>query len=223
MQKIIGNMVFKKEKMRQSFMQEILNAADAAAYKQALEQQINRVGDRQTIKDYYRKYQETPTSGTPNDRVIEFSGVDMNLVIHEQVHERSPPPPDPNFVQRLFVLTNNGIQIMKTVPKSMQCSNCPADKFCPTGPIQDFCIRFANIETIVNFPQMPQRLVIRFKELKPDLFQRVAPKKDDKGEREIQIPLVPGSGGYKYQMTINIPTFTKAAKIYKNLLEIMQK
>ena len=109
MQKIIGNMVFKKEKMRQSFMQEILNAADAAAYKQALEQQINRVGDRQTIKDYYRKYQETPTSGTPNDRVIEFSGVDMNLVIHEQVHERSPPPLDPNFVQRLFVLTNNGI------------------------------------------------------------------------------------------------------------------
>ena len=33
MQKIIGNMVFKKEKMRQSFMQEILNAAGAAAYK----------------------------------------------------------------------------------------------------------------------------------------------------------------------------------------------
>ena len=33
MQKIIGNMVFRKEKMRQSFMQEILNAADSAAYK----------------------------------------------------------------------------------------------------------------------------------------------------------------------------------------------
>lgn len=136
--------------------------------------------------------------------MIEFSGVDMNLVIHEQVHEGSPPAPDPNFVQRLFVLTNNGIQIMKTIPKSMQCSNCPVYKFCPTGPIQDFCIRFANIETIINFPQMPQKLVIRFKELPADLFTR-------------------GSGGYKYQMTINIPTYTKAAKIYKNLLEIMQK
>ena len=90
---------------------------------------------------------------------------------------------------------------MKTVPKSMQCSNCPVYKFCPTGPIQDFCIRFANIETIINFPQMPQRLVIRFKELQPDLFQRDEKKTDDKGEREILIQkgnLVPGSGGYKY-------------------------
>ena len=51
---------------------------------------------------------------------------------------------------------------------------------------------------------MPQKLVIRFKEVRPDVF------KVDKG-------------GYKYQMTINIPTYTKAAKIYKNLLEIMQK
>ena len=46
MQKIIQNMVFKGQKMRQSFMQEILNAADSAAYKQALELQINRKDDR---------------------------------------------------------------------------------------------------------------------------------------------------------------------------------
>ena len=97
---------------------------------------------------------------------------------------------------------------MKTIPKTLQCSNCPVYKFCPTGPIQDFCIRFANIETIINFPQMPQKLVIRFKELRPDIFD---PNKDGY------------KGGYKYQMTINIPTYTKAAKIYKNLLEIMQK
>jgi len=84
---------------------------------------------------------------------------------------------------------------MKTIPKSLQCSNCPVHKFCPTGPIQDFCIRFANIETIINFPQMPQKLVIRFKEVRPDIFET-------------------GCGGYKFQMTINIPTFTKAAKIY---------
>lgn len=50
--------------------------------------------------------------------------------------------------------------------------------------------------------------MIRFKELRPDIFD----SKEDGCK-----------GGYKYQMTINIPTYTKAAKIYKNLLEIMQK
>ena len=34
----------------------------------------------------------------------------MNLVIHEQIHEDEKiSRTDPNFVQRLFVLTNNGI------------------------------------------------------------------------------------------------------------------
>jgi len=99
MQKIVRNMVFKKEKMRQSFMQEILNAADAAAYKQALYQQINRYDEKKIIKNYYKYYQGVTTKGTDNDRVIEFSGVDMNLIIHEQVHDDEKiPRTNPNFI-----------------------------------------------------------------------------------------------------------------------------
>lgn len=34
----------------------------------------------------------------------------MNLIIHEKVHDDEIiPRANPNFVQRLFVLTNNGI------------------------------------------------------------------------------------------------------------------
>jgi hypothetical protein len=31
------------------------------------------------------------------------------------------------------------------------------------------------------------------------------------------------SGGFKYQLTMNIPTFTKASKIYKYLIDIMKE
>ena len=64
MQKIVRNMVFRGEKMRQSFMQEILNAADAAAYRQALQNQINRYDEKKIIKNYYKHYHNVTTKGS---------------------------------------------------------------------------------------------------------------------------------------------------------------
>ena len=112
MEKIIKNMVFKNEKMRQSFMQEILNAADTASYRRALEDKINiKTDDKfRTVKEYYLEFKKTTTRGTPYERIMELSEVDMNLAIHDQIKKEIQPIPwDPNFVPRLFILTNNGI------------------------------------------------------------------------------------------------------------------
>ena len=37
--------------------------------------------------------------------------------------------------------------------------------FCPRGPVNDFCVKFKDIETVINFPNLPQKLVVFYKVL----------------------------------------------------------
>ena len=103
-----------------------------------------------------------------------------------------------------MVITTEGIQFLKELPGIHRCKDCPAFKFCPRGPIQDFCIDFLDIETVINFPQMPQKIVIKFKE---DLI-------NEEG--------LDGGQDF-YQVTLTIPSFTKCAKIFQNLVMINRK
>ena len=52
----------------------------------------------------------------------------------------------------MIIITNEGIQIIKEIPDELKCEDCAEFNFCPRGPVQDFCIKYSAIETIVNFP-----------------------------------------------------------------------
>lgn len=58
---------------------------------------------------------------------------------------------DPHFYRRLLVLSNHGVQIMRDVEEKDKCNKCSKDKFCPRGPYQDVCIKFADIKSVINF------------------------------------------------------------------------
>lgn len=49
---------------------------------------------------------------------------------------------DKTLYKRLFILTNKGIHVFRDIPESLKCQNCPANLFCPTGPVQEYCFRF---------------------------------------------------------------------------------
>lgn len=69
------------------------------------------------------------------------------------------------FHNRLFVLTNKGIHIMKNLPAgqgSRKCPSCPNSAFCPAGPSKEEFIKFEQIQTVINFPQLPQKMVIKY-------------------------------------------------------------
>jgi len=62
---------------------------------------------------------------------------------------------DKNFYKRILIITNNGIQILKTFNDNKNCESCLPYQFCPRGPTQNLCIRFSDIITIVNFLELP--------------------------------------------------------------------
>jgi len=111
---------------------------------------------------------------------------------------------DTNWYNRMFVITNAGIQILKKMPDHLKCHTCPEYKFCPRGPIQDFCIKFTSIDTIVNFPNQPQKLLLKY-------------------HLEIYSDIGAIEEIVTFQMTLNFFTFTKASKIYQVLMAIMSK
>lgn len=98
------------------------------------------------------------------------------------------------FYNRLFVLTSKGIHLMKNLPAgpgSLKCSSCPNSAFCPAGPSKDEFISFERIQAVINFPQLPQKMVIKYT------------KDGEVAGKQRQM-----------QLTLNIPTYTKCAKIY---------
>ena len=68
------------------------------------------------------------------------------ILVKSQVEDR----PDPNFYNRIIVITTEGIQFLKNLPLKDQCKECNPSKFCPRGPIQDFVIKFLDLESIIN-------------------------------------------------------------------------
>ena len=142
---IMKGVIFQKKKLRESFMQEILNAQDSASYRLALEAHINSgIKPKQTdlksgIVDpnYAKKY----------ERIINFNAADIN--------DRPVDEKDPTFRNRLFVLTSKGIHIMENLPGGpggLRCLTCPLSAFCPRGPSKVRFIDYESIQTVINFP-----------------------------------------------------------------------
>lgn len=73
---------------------------------------------------------------------------------------------DVNFKSRIFVLTNQNIQILKNLPAKFRCPKCPPQNFCPRGPTLDYIIDFEDIDGFVNFKQLPQKIIIKYSQLK---------------------------------------------------------
>ena len=137
---IVKGVVFEKRPLRQSVMQEVLRAADSAAYLTAFQAYINRNG--LTIENFL---DDTPGAEATltqqrksTERVIEISEIDVNVTAANINGEDSgDTEKDKNFLHRLFVLTNKGIQIMRHYPSGRRCANCAPQKFCPRGPYQE--------------------------------------------------------------------------------------
>ena len=94
---------------------------------------------------------------------------------------------------------------MRDIEEHEKCPTCSKDKFCPRGPYQDVCVKFGDIKSVVNFAQLPQRIVIIYQE----------PYIDSSGRVLDHIKIV-------RQMTCNFPSFTKTSKVYSNLTAIMK-
>ena len=162
---IMKGVIFEKKKLRESFMQEILNSAENATFKNSLEIYMNQ--NEMHCRKYFGEKGEV-FEHPIYERIIEFAQVDVNYKYVQRENEfhkvENNLKPDTNFYNRIMVITSEGIQFLKNLPQVFRCHNCPKVKFCPRGPMQDFCIDFLDLETVVNFPQLPQKIVIKFLE-----------------------------------------------------------
>lgn len=103
------------------------------------------------------------------------------------------------FVKRIVAVTNLGIMIFKDVDAEIKCPDCPASRLCPRGPTQDFNIPYNQIIALMTFPQIPQKLVLK--------FQVPSYGEDNKVH-----------GLADLLMTLNIKTLMKAARIYQAIM-----
>lgn len=195
---IMRGVIFKKQKLRESFMQEILKASEEAEFENALQYYINH--NDLTIDRYFHEHH------VHWERVYIVSFVDIvNTVIDVDEGWTGPSVDkyiDNQLYRRLFILTNKGLHLFREIPDDLRCHNCTASLFCPYGPEQERCIRFQDIRKLISFPQMPQKLVVIY-----DAKLRAAG-----GE-----PL----GSVTQQLTLLIPTFTRCSSILRTLTEIL--
>jgi hypothetical protein len=90
------------------------------------------------------------------EKIIDMCHADVNTNVVEKIAlDDDILPWDPNFVPRILILTSQELKVMKDIPKKYKCSKCPSFALCPTGPYVDFSIKLENIETLINFPQLP--------------------------------------------------------------------
>lgn len=193
---IIKGKVFESKVIRESFLQEILNAAVDASYRNALEQYMNQKG--LTIIQNDPKSMQAPR----HERIIQVSPVDVNRTIAEEETKdfvdkgiigpgsTTQDMYNVNYLNRLFIVTNQGISVFKKPSQKVMCKQCAEQEFCPYGPDPKYPIDYKNIKTIIQFPQMPQKIGVIYTSHNDEI---------------------------EYQMTLNIPTFTRSAKIYKTL------
>jgi hypothetical protein len=129
--------------------------------------------------------------------VLEVAEVDLNVMAKIQKREEQADrvPGKPVYVKRILVVTNCGLVVMKDIEASLRCPDCEPSKFCPRGPTIDFAIRYDQIDTIVSFPLIPQKVAIK--------FRAAIPKAEDPSVVNLA----------ELVMTINVKTLTKAAKL----------
>lgn len=100
-------------------------------------------------------------------RIIEYTWLDLNNALaHGQEDAGTIIQEgyvfDSLFRKRLFVLTNHGIHILREIETEIQCENCPPYNFCPRGPYSEFTVKLTDILAIVNVPNCPSKLIIRY-------------------------------------------------------------
>lgn len=244
---IMKGVIFEKKMLRESFMQEVLKASDNAAFRQSLQYYLNQNG--KTVRAYFQRISEMQGGGGPaqilegagssfstpgaanetaallksgalnraehtkNDRIIVISWVDLCCT------DITPPEAGPDkqinsssksknagYSVRLLVVTNQGVQILRKGP-APDCTRCPPQNFCPRGPSQERCIQYQDIKTIISHPQIPQKITILFHE-RAAIYDARNMFSDGKDRL--------------YQLTVNIPTYTKSSRIYSNLVDIMR-
>jgi hypothetical protein len=102
---IMRGVIFKKQKLRESFMQEVLKAAEAAEYENALQLYINH--NDLTVGRYFE------SSHAHWERLFVLSYVDMINTVIEVNESRTGASveslQDKQMYTRLFVLSNQGI------------------------------------------------------------------------------------------------------------------
>lgn len=140
----------------------------------------------------------------PHERIIAYSLSDVNNSLvgdsdaYPDLIRSGSDTKDKNYKQRIFLLTTQGIQILEPVKKKWKCTKCKEYEFCPRGPKQDFVIHFEEIDTIVRFPNIPQKLLIKY----------------HKNE---------GKFLTHYQLNLNFPGLTEQESIYYNLVPMLQE
>lgn len=64
-------------------------------------------------------------------------------------------------------MTNKGVHILKP-PAGKPCSVCPMENLCPSGPRADLKYKYESLVEIVTFPDLPQKLLLKFSRAKQE-------------------------------------------------------
>lgn len=108
---IMKGVIFENKKLRESFMQEILNSAQNATYRVGLEQYLNQ--NELHCREYFAE-KGTVFENPIHERIIEFAWVDVNYkFLYAQSEGKKgieeADRPDINFYQRIMIITTEGI------------------------------------------------------------------------------------------------------------------
>jgi len=111
-EQIMRGVVYEKKKLRESFLQEILNAQSQANFANALENYINT--NDMTIYEKDKAQYSDAKYHNRYERVIQYANLDVNRTMIDFYEEKVIYPDreaikNKNWLNRLFVLTNQGI------------------------------------------------------------------------------------------------------------------
>lgn len=163
---VMKKVLFENQLLRDSFLQEILDAAKISDYRVALQIYLNAnkltIAHLTPVCDEIEAtvtYEADGDSKNRLERIIELGDVDLHVKQLSDTEQQTHLPRQENlqpencavFVKRLFVLTNEGIHVMKYIKPDLRCQDCAPHVFCPRGPTHDFIIRYEQIRTIVGF------------------------------------------------------------------------
>lgn len=114
---IMKGVVYERKKLRESFLQEILNAQSQANFANALEVYINRrkmtIFEKKEVQE--NKVYDYPKYKNRFERVIQYANLDVNRTLidfdntENHVFPNEKALKNKNWLNRLFVLTNQGI------------------------------------------------------------------------------------------------------------------
>lgn len=140
---VMQKQVYLKGNISHNFFQEMVRSQESATFRINMQKYINEnaISTAEVVPQFVNnngRVKQKPYIKDGIERVVDIVEADIGVQKHltkksEKMSDKKQPPI--NLVKRLFVLTNQGIQVMKPLDAMYECPKCKdTDPSCPTGP-----------------------------------------------------------------------------------------